>query len=75
MTSDTIAERIFESYEVAVKEINVYIDNVPMAVCVVQFINKQASKKPLIVLFDSGSSHTWFKGSSLPKGCVPMKGE
>ena len=44
-----------------------------MASCVVQLFQKQASKKPFVVLFDSGSSHTWWNGNSLPKGCVPAK--
>ena len=46
-----------------------------MASCVVQFTQKQALKKPMIVLFDSGSSHTWVSNSALPKGSVPLKGE
>ena len=25
----------------------------------------------MIVLFDSGSSHTWIKSSAIPKGCMP----
>ena len=33
------------------------------------------AEKPLVCLFDSGSSHTWFKRKSLPKGCNPIKCE
>ena len=62
-----------ESYEVASKNINVNTDKVPLATCVIQFINKQALKKPILVLFDSGSSSTWISASALPKGCVPKK--
>ena len=52
-----------------------YVDNVPLASCIVQFMQKQQLKKPYIVLFDSGSSHTWWNGKSLPKGCVPQRGK
>ena len=52
-----------------------YVDNVPLASCVVQLMQKQQSKKSYVVLFDSGSSHTWWNGKSLPKGCVPQRGE
>ena len=58
-----------DSYEVANKN----NDKVPMASCVIQFANKQALKKPLLVLFDSGSSSTWFSAKALPPGCVPNK--
>jgi transposase InsO family protein len=44
-----------------------------MATCVVQLVNKHALKKPLLVLFDSGSNSSWIKAKSLPKGVVPTK--
>ena len=46
-------------------------DEVPMASCVVGSVSKQALSKPLVVLFDSGASHTWWNIKSLPKGAVP----
>ena len=66
------------SYEVADKEANeldIYRDEVPMALCVVESVSKQASTKPLVVLFDSGASHTWWNIKSLPKGTVPRRVE
>jgi hypothetical protein len=36
---------------------------------------KQAVRKPLVVLFDSGSSHTWWNIKSIPGGVVPRKVE
>ena len=66
------------SYEVADKEANeldIYRDEVPMALCVVESVSKQASTKPLVVLFDSGASHTWWNIKSLPKGAVPRRVE
>ena len=33
------------------------------------------SRQPYIVLFDSGSSHTWWNAKSIPKGCVARKVE
>ena len=64
---------IFESYEVALENIDVNVDKVPMALCLVSMMQKQKSAKPLVVLFDSGSSHTWLNQKALPKGCVPTK--
>jgi hypothetical protein len=56
-----------ESYDIADNK----IDKVPMATCVVQLVNKHALKKPLLVLFDSGSNSSWIKAKSLPKGVFP----
>ena len=52
-----------DSCEVAdneAKELDTRRDEVPMALCVVGSVSKQASTKPLVVLFDSGASHTWW---------------
>ena len=64
-----------ESYEVATDETkrNIYQDEIPMALCMVNTVSKQMSHKPCVVLFDSGSSHTWWNQKSLPPGCVPRK--
>ena len=35
----------------------------------------QASTKPYILLFDSGSSHSWWNHKSIPKGCTSRKVE
>ena len=62
------------SHEVAddeAKELDTCGDEVPMALCVVGSVSKQASSKPLVVLFDSGALHTWWNIKSLPKGTVP----
>ena len=40
------------------KELNTRRDEVPMASCVVGSVSKQALSKPLVVLIDSGASHT-----------------
>ena len=50
-------------------------DTVPMVSAVVHSINKAPTKRPFIVLLDSGSGVSWWNGKSLPKGCVPKKGE
>ena len=57
------------------KELDIHRDEVPMALCVVGSVSKQASMKPLVVLFDSGASHTWWNIKSLPKGTVPCRVE
>lgn len=44
-----------------------------MASCLVNALNKQVSRKPYIVLFDSGSTCSWWNAKSLPPGCVPRK--
>ena len=44
-----------------------------MALCLVSAVSKTASRKPYVVLFDSGSSHSWWNIKSLPPGCVPRK--
>ena len=62
---------MFESYEIASKEIDIYVDKVPMASCIAQLVQRQVLNKPLVVLFDSGSTHSWFHSSCVPKGCVP----
>ena len=64
-----------ESYELADKKtkMNTHVDHVPMASCLVQTFQNQPNKKPFVVLFDSGSSHSWWNGKSLPKGCVPSR--
>ena len=62
-----------ECNEVADKNIRIYVDDVPMASCIVQLFQKKENRRPFIVLFDSGSSHTFWNIKSLPKGCVPLK--
>ena len=65
-----------DSHEAAdneAKELSICKDEVPMALCVVGSVSKQASTKPLVVLFDSGASHTWWNIKSLPKGAVPCR--
>ena len=57
------------------KELDMCGDEVPMAFCVVGSISKQALTKPLVVLFDSGASHTWWNIKSLPKGTVSCRVE
>ena len=65
------------SYEVADDETeskpDIYRDEIPMALCMVNTLSKQRSTRPYVVLFDSGSSHTWWNVKSLPKGAVPRK--
>ena len=56
-------------------KIDIYTDQVPMTSCVVQFMQKQASTKPYIMLFYSGSSHSWWNHKSITKGCTPKKVE
>ena len=46
-----------------------------MALCMVNAMAKQPARKPFVVLFDSGSSHTWWNIKSLPPGAVPRKVE
>ena len=64
-----------ESYEVADNKRNIYQDEVPMALCLVNTMAKQPARKPFVVLMDSGASHTWWNIKSLPPGCVPKKVE
>ena len=73
--NDTPQTKAYESYEVAMDKIDIYTDQVPMTSCVVQFMQNQASTKPYIILFDSGSSHSWWNHKSIPKGCTPKKVE
>ena len=54
---------------------NIYRDEIPMALCMVKWIAKQSSNQPYVVLFDSGSSHTWWNQKSLPRGANPRKVE
>ena len=67
--------RTYECYEVAKDNIRIYVDQVPMAVCVVRAIQGVPLKTPSLCLLDSGSSHSWLKAKSLPKGCTPVKVE
>jgi len=60
---------------VAPRELDIYEDRVPMASCVVHSFQEQKSGRPLLVLFDSGSSGTWWNARSLPKGCTPTRGK
>ena len=46
-----------------------------MALCEVGSVSKQSSRKPYVVLFDSGASHSWWNIKSLPPGTVPKKVE
>jgi hypothetical protein len=69
-----------DSYEVASDDNdpednnrNIYTDEVPMALCMVGAMMKHVVRKPLVVLFDSGSSHTWWNIKSIPGGVVPRK--
>lgn len=66
-----------ECYEVADDEksnkLNVYEDEVPIGLVIVDSMNKQTVRRPYVGLFDSGSSHTFWNIKSLPKGCVPRK--
>lgn len=62
---------MYESYEVAKDNIDHNVDKVPMASCVVRLMNNQKTKKPFLVLFDSGSDTSWWSADALPKGCVP----
>ena len=65
-------ERKFDSYAVAKDNIDINTDVVPMALCLMQSIQNHNSSKPLLVLLDSGSSHTWINPVALPKGCTPV---
>ena len=63
-----------DSYEVAEGgNKNIYEDEVPIVLCLVDSLNKQTCRKPYVSLMDSGSSHTFINLKSLPKGCVPRK--
>ena len=44
-----------------------------MALCMVGTMMKHAVRKPLVVLFDTGSSHTWWNIKAIPGGVVPRK--
>ena len=68
-------ERIYNSYDVADIKIDIYNTNVPMASCIVQFVQKQIMNRPMVVLFDSGSTKTWISAKAMPKGAVPTVGE
>ena len=46
-----------------------------MALCLVGTMQKHVTHKPFVVLFDSGSSHTWWNIRSIPGGVVPRKVE
>jgi hypothetical protein len=49
------------------------MDEFPMALCMVGAMMKHVVCKPLLVLFDSGSIHTWWNIKSIPGGVVPRK--
>jgi len=51
----------------------VEVDKVPLGICLAKAVNHQQCLKPLLILFDSGASHTWINRRALPKGCVPTK--
>jgi len=48
-------------------------DKLPIVLLLIKSVNKQALSKPLIGLFDSGSSNTYIKRSALPRGCTPTR--
>jgi transcriptional regulatory protein LevR len=41
-----------------------------MAACIVQFVQKQLLNRPMVILFDSGSTKTWISAKAMPKGAV-----
>ncbi len=43
-------------------------DCVPFTLMLPAFIHSVKNEEPLVVLFDSGSSHTWVSHRRLPKG-------
>ena len=45
----------------------------PLALCLAHSVNQQRFGKPLLVLFDSGASHTWLNAKALPSGCTPTR--
>ena len=66
-----------ESYEVATDDSkrDIYRDEIPMALCMINSVSKQASRRPYVVLFDSGSSTTWWNVKALPPGATPRRVE
>ena len=46
-------------------------DKVPMASLLVRTVHKHLNGRPLIILWDSGSSLMWINSHCLPKGCIP----
>ena len=72
-----------ESYEVASYDVakddekenkrDIYRDEIPMALCMLNTVGKQKAPKSYVVLFDSGSTSTWWNMKSLPPGAVPRK--
>ena len=68
-------EHICDSYDVADIKLDIYNDNVPMASCIVQFVQKQMLNRPMVILFDSGSTTTWISAKAMPKGAVPTVGD
>ena len=66
-----------ESYEVAADDSkrDIYRDEIPMALCMINSVSKQASRRPYVVLFDSGSSTTWWNVKALPPGATPRRVE
>ena len=66
-----------ESYEVAHdgSKRDIYRDEIPMALCMVNSVAKQPSQQSYVVLFDSGSSTTWWNVKSLPPGASPRRVE
>jgi hypothetical protein len=49
------------------------VDNIPITICFAKNVQNQVCAKPFLVLFDSGSSHTWFQQKSLPSGFKPKR--
>ena len=50
------------------------LDLSPIVYITTQNIGGQLPTRPMVVLLDSGSSHTMMKQSSLPHGAIPMLG-
>ena len=47
----------------------------PSSIAVIGHLNDVVSKTPLRILFDTGSTHTYFYRQALPHGCEPRKGK
>ena len=50
-------------------------DEIPITTCTTGGIQKTPTKKPFLVLLDSGAHGSWWNAKSLPKGCSPRKVE
>ena len=50
-------------------------DEIPITTCTAENIQKTFTKKPFLVLLDSGAHGSWWNAKSLPKGCSPKRVE